>query len=568
VKRILITGPIDRNLPVWLVAAVTLGSGLLNLLSVQVHQHLRSSYFADVFPLEFLHLSRFLTLLIGFFLVISSLNVYKRKQRAWQGAVLLTSLSIPIHVIQGPNIRGAISSAILLAVLLFARRKFTVKSSTRTLAPALLGIVLTGVVAFGYGVTGFWFLDKRDFEIDFTIVDSIRRTLRFLTLQGDPEIIPRTHHARWFLDSLYAVTMAAIAYAIASLYRPMLYRFRTQEQERAIAKSIVAQYGRSSMDYFKTWRDKSFFFLPSRRGVIAYRVATNQAVALGDPVCPDEEVENATRLFKGFCHESDWTPAFYQASGEHLSTYQSLGFRKLKIGDDAIVDLAAFSLEGRSRRELRHTARTLEKLGIEECIYDPPISASILNRVREISDEWLGLPGHRERQFTLGLFDDDYVRTTSLFVLREKDGRDLAFVNLIPSYAPGEATIDLMRRRTHGPNGIMDYLLIRLFDQLRVKGFTRFNFGMAPMAGFQEREEATAEERLIHHFFRKLHFLFNYEGLRAYKAKFATDWEPRYLIYRSPLDLPRIALALSRISEIREKGHRKREQSGGTEVDG
>jgi phosphatidylglycerol lysyltransferase len=140
-----------------------------------------------------------------------------------------------------------------------------------------------------------------------------------------------------------------------------------------------------------------------------------------------------------------------------------------------------------------------------------------------------------------------------LFAAADQEGRWLAFVNLIPSSVAGESTIDLMRRRTEAPNGIMDYLFVRLLLHLKTRGFRRFNFGMAPMSGFQEREEASPEERAIHLFFQHLNFLFSYRGLRHYKAKFATSWEPRYAVYRKPLDLPRLAMALRKLSEIKEE---------------
>ena len=108
-----------------------------------------------------------------------------------------------------------------------------------------------------------------------------------------------------------------------------------------------------------------------------------------------------------------------------------------------------------------------------------------------------------------------------------------------------------MRRRTDAPNGVMDYLFIKLFLYLKDKGFQRFNIGMAPMSGFQEDEEASIEEKAIHYFFQHLNFLFSYRGLRQYKAKFASFWEPRYTIYKSVLDLPKIALVLREISELK-----------------
>jgi phosphatidylglycerol lysyltransferase len=175
-----------------------------------------------------------------------------------------------------------------------------------------------------------------------------------------------------------------------------------------------------------------------------------------------------------------------------------------------------------------------------------------MEQLQEVSDEWLLIPGRRERQFTLGRFDPDYLRLTPVIAAVDKDERILAFVNEIPSFRKGEATLDLGRRRTEAPNGIMDYLFVQAALLHRERGFERFNLGMAPMSGFQEKEQASPQERAVHTFFQQLNFLFSYKGLRAYKAKFASSWEPRYVVYRNVLELPRLAIALGKVSQIEE----------------
>jgi phosphatidylglycerol lysyltransferase len=217
-----------------------------------------------------------------------------------------------------------------------------------------------------------------------------------------------------------------------------------------------------------------------------------------------------------------------------------------------VVDLDAFSLEGKAGKDRRYIVNRLEKEGVRFERHDPPLADRVLLELKDVSDEWLQIPGRRERRFTLGLFDPDYVRSTPVILAMDAGGRILGFLNLIPSYHPAESTIDLMRRRTEAPNGLMDYLFIRAFDDAKARGFHRFNLGMAPMSGFREREEAGPEERAVHLFVQNLNFLFSYRGLRAYKAKFATSWEPRYTIYRHVLDLPLMAIALTGVSELRD----------------
>jgi phosphatidylglycerol lysyltransferase len=319
-----------------------------------------------------------------------------------------------------------------------------------------------------------------------------------------------------------------------------------------MAREIVQQYARTPLDLFKVWPDKSYFFSPSRRCVISYRVADNTAIALGDPVGPEGEVEATVREFLEMCRENGWAVGFYQTLPDFLPIYLRLGMKRLKIGDDAMVDLSDFSIQGKSKRELRSKVRQLEAVGIHIREFQPPVPNGIIMQLGAVSDQWLRIPGRRERSFTLGQFDPDYLRSKPVLVALDSRGNMLAFINLI-SVDKNEITGDLMRRRTDAPNGIMDYLFIKLFLYATERGYARVSLGMAPMTGFEKGEEATVEERAIHGLFQHLDFLFSFRGLHHYKAKFATSWEPRYLVYRNVLELPRTAFALRRLSEIRNE---------------
>jgi phosphatidylglycerol lysyltransferase len=537
----------------YFLALGVLGSGLVNLYSVAGRPiPARAAILREIFPLVFIHLSRFLAMLTGFALVILSINIYKRKRRAFQITLLLSGLSISFYLIKGLDYEEAALSVTLIILLLLTRKTFTVGSGIPSLGWGFIRLGVAFMAALIYGAVGFWFLDTREFGINFTIGESIKQTLAFLALMGDPEIIPRTRHARWFLDSLNLMTATATAYALFAVFRPVIYRFRTLPHERKLAEEITAQNGRSSLDYFKYWSDKTYFFSESRQCYIAFRVGAGYAIALGDPVGPQEEIEPTIRRFEDYCANNDWKVAFHQVLPDFLPIYQELGFRKLKIGDDAVVDLLQFSLAGKESKKLRHEVNQLEKQGIQFMRYDPPIPSETMAQLKQVSDGWLKIPGRRERTFTLGLFEHDYVQSTTVYAAVDPTGKIQAFMNSIPSFCKGEATIDLMRHLPDAPPGIMDFMFIKLFFAKKEEGFQRFSLGMAPMAGFQEHEEAAAEERAVHYFMQQLHFLFSYQGLLHYKAKFATIWEPRYTIYRNVLNLPRVARAISAVSEIHE----------------
>lgn len=323
------------------------------------------------------------------------------------------------------------------------------------------------------------------------------------------------------------------------------------EQKRVA--EIVEQYARSPLDEFKLWPDKAHFISSNGQCVIAYRVTHRMAIALGDPAGPESEIEKSIGEFLDFSSAKQWEPAFYQTLPDFVASYQRFQLKTLKIGDDAIVELDRFSLDGKSKRDLRSKLHHFEEVGVRFVEYRPPVPGDILAQLKIVSDQWLKIPGRRERSFTVGRFDPGYLQSRPVLTVTDSTGTVLAFINLI-TVDRKEITGDLMRRRTDAPNGVMDYLFVKLCQYAREKGYMRVSLGMAPMTGFRPDEAASAEERVIHGLFRKFDFLFSFQGLYRYKSKFATTWEPRYLLYRKLSQLPRVALALRRVLEISEDG--------------
>jgi phosphatidylglycerol lysyltransferase len=513
----------DSQSPVvTMLAAATLGSGLVNLVSLaQPDAPRRLALLRSIFPLEFVQVSRLVTFLLGLALVVASIHIYKRKARALHVVAALAAGSIVFHLTKGIDYEEALCSVMLLGLLFVCRREFRVRSGAPDWRGAALvfGAVLTSILGY--------------------------KLARAAMLHSPPGALKLAASAQ------LTMTIAAV-YTTVSAFRPALYRPRSAPQQRSMASRLTDIYGRSNLDFFKIWPEKSLFFGPSRESFLAYGVATGMAVVLGDPVGRDDDMRSLVRAFTLECHRNDWAMAFYQTLPVHLALYQELGFKRLKIGDDAIVDLRAFSLEGAARKSLRTGLRKVEAAGIRYEHHDAPIAAGLLDELQEVSDEWLRLPGRRERHFALGHFDRDYVRSTPVALARDSGGRVVAFVNTVIAHRRREATNDLMRRRVSAPNGVMDYLFLKTFLLYQQRGLERFSLGMAPMAGFAGGEAASLEERAIHAFFQHLGFLFSFRGLKAYKAKFATSWEPRYVVYRHVLDLPRIGVALARLSGARQ----------------
>jgi phosphatidylglycerol lysyltransferase len=253
--------------------------------------------------------------------------------------------------------------------------------------------------------------------------------------------------------------------------------------------------------------------------------------------------------FLDFTDANGWRAAFHQTPATRLPFYQEAGYSAVKIGEEAIVDLTTFTLVGNARKSLRAASNKLEKTGFVATYVAAPQPPERLAQLRTVSEGWLQEGGRRERHFTLGQWDDKYIRGCDVMSIDDAGGRIVAFANIIPDGAPGEATIDLMRHVHDGPNGLMDVLFVKLFLALKERGFTTFSLGMAPFAEVGSNPDSTTLERGIKLLGEHLNRFFSSNGLREYKNKFDPRWEPRYLIFPSEVTLPAVTIALVRLTE-------------------
>ncbi|HET7054994.1 MAG TPA: phosphatidylglycerol lysyltransferase domain-containing protein, partial [Thermomicrobiales bacterium] len=258
--------------------------------------------------------------------------------------------------------------------------------------------------------------------------------------------------------------------------------------------------------------------------------------------------------FLDFCDANAWRAAFHQVGPEHLPEYRSAGLVSLKIGEDAIVDLRDWSLSGSVMKPLRGALNRVQRAGHTICFHAPPLPNGLVAELRDVSCEWLRLPGRRERGFTLGQWDDAYIRRSPVFTVTSSSGRIVAFINLVRDGVPGEGTFDLMRHRPDAPNGAMDALLVRLAEHLHDQGCTRLSLGMVPFADVGTDEEDPVLERALRLLVERMERFFSYRGLRLYKEKFHPIWEPRYLVYQSGVALPQIVLAIIQLTERESPG--------------
>lgn len=230
---------------------------------------------------------------------------------------------------------------------------------------------------------------------------------------------------------------------------------------------------------------------------------------------------------------------FYEVSPKHLPIYIDLGLTLFKLGEEAIIRLPEFSLEGGGRKALRRTRKDALNAGASFEMIPPEDTNIFLPGLRQISDEWLATKRTKEKGFSLGRFDERYLKTSPVALIRVGDAV-VAFANVWLGADHTEISVDLMRYTSVAPAGVMEFLLIELMLWGKEKGYQTFNLGMAPLSGIENRSLAPLWNRVGALLFSRGEPFYNFQGLRQYKEKFDPIWEPRYLASPGGMVLPRI----------------------------
>ncbi|NMG11533.1 phosphatidylglycerol lysyltransferase domain-containing protein [Brasilonema sp. UFV-L1] len=535
-----------NRIGLWSAAILTSLVGVVNLVSaVTPNLHERNHWLKQFLPFDIRASGHIFAALTGFVLLTLATNLLRRKRIAWLLTVGLLIISILSHLIKGLDYEESLLSGVLLMQLLLMRHVFTAKSDRPSIAQGIRVLIAALLFTLAYGTIGFYLLDGK-FSENFNWGDAIAQTFAMFFTEDNPGLKPKSQFGEFFADSIYIIAASTIAYALFMLLRPVFLRETATLKERQQARDIVEKYGCSSLAAFTLLSDKSYFFSPSGRSVIAYVPKGRGAIALGDPIGPIEERKEVIVSFQQFCQRNDWHPAFYQTLGDDIDLYKSLGFQVLKIGEEAIVDLKAFTLQGKAGKNLRTAVNRMTKLGYEAKFYQSPIADELLRQMKTVSDEWLQLVQGSEKKFSLGWFDEAYLRECEIVAVQSSDEEMIAFTNIVSEYQVNEVTNDLMRHRKSIENGTMDFLFISMFQHYKERGYDSFNIGLSALAGVGETQESGRLEKVLRYLYKHLERFYNFQGLHAYKDKFQPRWESRYLVFPSLAALPDVVVALIR----------------------
>jgi phosphatidylglycerol lysyltransferase len=535
------------SLSLWITAALVASMGVINLISaVTPSLPSRVAWLRDLYPVEIRHSAHLFTALSGFSLLILASGLLRRKRVAWMLAQGFLAVSILFNLIKGLDYEESLFAAGLLVLLSVTRKAYTARSDAPSMAQGAKALLASSLFTLAYGTAGFFLLD-RAYRVTYDLPGAAQQTLLMFFAQDNAGVIPTTRFASFFADSIYLVGGITLLYSLLMLLRPILLRGEPATQAQRIkARAIVEAHGHSSLASFTRLKDKAYFFSPSGKSFIAYVPKGRGAVALGDPIGPREEAADVIRGFQEFCRLNDWTPGFYQTQPELLELYAQLGFRVLKIGEEAVVDLIGFSTSGKASQDLRSARNKLTKLGHRVEFHQPPLPAALLQELRGISDEWLGMMHGSEKRFSVGWFEDAYLKETQVVAVRTPEGTISAFANLVSEFQLKEITIDMMRHRANMLHGTMDFLFLSLFQHCKEQGVEGFNLGLLALSGVGEENTSARMEKVIHYLYQHLNQFYNFKGLHAYKEKFRPRWESRYLVFPGYGALMDVVVALIR----------------------
>ncbi len=207
-----------------------------------------------------------------------------------------------------------------------------------------------------------------------------------------------------------------------------------------------------------------------------------------------------------------------------MNLYKGLGKKSFPLGEEAVVDLTTFTLDGGRMKTTRSAINRLSSEGFDIKVYQPPIKEGLLQKLEMVSNNWLSEMKQKEIAFTQGVFDRAILRDQPIITVENQEERVFAFLNLVPDYADGEATYDLIRKVIDAPNGVLDMLMAKTLMYLKENGYKSANLGLAPLSGI---EGTNLAEKTISYAYENMKAFGHFKGLRKYKEKFFPVWEDK-----------------------------------------
>jgi phosphatidylglycerol lysyltransferase len=465
-------------------------------------------------PLAAIEVSHLLSVAIGVLLIALSRGIAEQVRGAYHVTVALLIGGAVFSLLKGIDYEEAITLTAVALLLRMQRRRFYRESyplfSFRSLA--WLAALLVSIVGFAW--LGDWV--HGDIPLGWTYLSRFEPALE----------APR------FARALLVAASVAVGFIGWSFFRrPRAAPALPDAQELAEVEAVLDHYGGSRFSHLVFLGDKYLQWSPDRKAFVQYAPARERLVALGDPCGDPAAFDAAIIAFREYADRHDLTPCFYEVGEALIPRYHDAGFALFKLGETALVKLADFTTAGKRGEALRHGVNRARRGGVSIELFEQPLPPDLWPQLRAVSDAWLAEHHTAEKGFSLGNYNEAYLRRAPIAAARVAD-RVVAFANLMPDYGSRtELSIDLMRHHPDAPPGTMDYLFVELLEYARRQGYRHFNLGISPLGGVGKTRYARPSEKLARLAFEFGNRFYNYKGLRSFKEKFHPEWRSTYLAY-------------------------------------
>ena len=494
----------------------------------------------------------------GVFTAFLAITMRRRKRAAW---ILNLALGGPFLALFAfamvfPEIRqyaqnwiSLVLTAAFVAALVIGRREFYAKgdrSNPKLAAAVAVGGLLVSSLLAALLVTvtdeppgGSTFLERWRYG-----------TLRLISVAADESRHPGISTPNWVnvaINVLSTVLVLAVFYAAFRSRRavdPL-----TEDDEKALRALLERQGDRDSLGYFALRREKSVVWSPTGKAAVAYRVVGGVSLASGDPIGDPEAWPGAIEPWLAEARVHGWIPAVMGAGEEAGTVYARHGLDALELGDEALVEVAEFTLEGRAMRTVRQAYNRVKRAGYEVRIRrhgDIPADemADLLRR----ADDWRDGATERGFSMALGRLGDPDDGRCVMLECSDGDGGLRAVLSFVP-WGPHGLSLDLMRRDRDSDNGLMEFMVIELLRRAQEIQITQVSLNFAMFRSVFERGARLGAGPVLRLWRSLLSFFSRWwqiESLYRANAKYRPIWEPRFLLFEKSADLPRIGIAAAR----------------------
>jgi phosphatidylglycerol lysyltransferase len=504
-------------------------SGLILLLSASVPGIMSRMRLAqELLSFPIMNVSHQLSVAAGFLLLGLSRGINYNVKRAYELTMLALILSALFSIFKGIDYEEA-SFFIIVAILLrISKGQFYRESYVMTWGKTLFDITLILIITSMYLIIGYSNLPSAKINLP-----------RRLT----PYVILDSHDlfSSAFIGLLIALFILIAGYLISKPKK--WFMEKSIDGEKEILNHLSIYHGKV-LTHLIFLHDKYIFWNRKRNVLLSFQPYADKLVVLGDPIGEKNEIADAIHEFQEIADLQGYTPVFYQVSNDMLQFLHGNGYVFFKLGEEATINLNSYCLTDNKKRGLWAVNHKYEREKYQFEIAHPPHSKELFQTLKVISEDWL--EGSREKGFSLGFFDEQYLNRTDIGLVKNHEGQIIGFASVMQVYDQNYTiSLDIMRINPNSPKGAIDFLLISMIEWAKERGYQRFNMGMAPLADFGLSRFSVLSERIAAQIFLHGHFIYHFQGLRKFKENFTDIWEPKYLAYRRKSSLPFIMLQVT-----------------------